>query len=29
VDPEEEVTGGRFEFFDANERFVVVRDEDG
>lgn len=24
-----EPPGGRFETFDANERFVVVRDEDG
>jgi hypothetical protein len=30
VDPDEEISsGGRFETFDANLRFAVVRDEDG
>ena len=30
VDPDDPVpSGGRFETFDANERFVVVRDDDG
>jgi len=29
VDPESPVAGGRFETFDANLRFTVVRDEEG
>ena len=30
VDPDEEVSsGGRFETFDANARFVVIRDDEG
>jgi hypothetical protein len=29
VDPESPVAGGRFETFDANARFVVIRDDDG